>query len=49
MRLPRVRFKLWVVFVAIAAVAVLLVVLMRPHPVASIFNLVKWSDGSARR
>jgi hypothetical protein len=45
-RLPRVRFKLWVVFVAIAAVAVLLVVLMRPHPVASIFNLVKWSDGS---
>jgi HEAT repeat protein/thiol-disulfide isomerase/thioredoxin len=46
MRLPRLRFKLWVLIVAIAAVAVLIVVMMRPHPVGSIFTLVKWSDGS---
>ena len=32
MRLPRVRFKLWVVFVAIAGVAVVTVVMMRPRP-----------------
>ncbi len=46
MRVPRLRFKLWVLIVAIAAVAVLIIVMMRPHPVGSIFTLVKWSDGS---
>ncbi len=46
MRVPRLRIKLWVLIVAIAAVAVLITVMMRPHPVASIFTLVKWSDGS---
>lgn len=46
MRLPPVRFKLWVVFVAIAAVAVVIALLMRPHPVASMSSFVKWSDGS---
>ena len=50
MKLPRVRFTIRRMMIAVAIVAVLLTATMRPYPIIGLqfgdLGIVKWSDGS---